>query len=207
MQAALRDSYVEFIIYNGITEKYPSWFEKELYECTYTDESRFTFWVPADERRPDYHEKQLIEDYSVFLKKPDGTIHVTDYDVFQELYTSFRYDAFTNSGIAAFREDCIEYIECMGGILSSEYPAWFYEFFTEAVNLPQGETIFFHDHDMSTDISKGPFLEVNDDGQVSVNDHSVFLKNKFGEIKGMLYSDFIKCYDDNPKIKGWRHEQ
>jgi len=201
MRAALRDGYVEFVIFNGVTEKYPLWFEKELDECTYTDESRFTFWVAADERKPDYYEKQLIEDYSVFLRKPNGEVHVTDYDVFQELYITFRYDAFINSGIAAFEDDCIDYVECRGGVLSKEYPLWFYEFFTEAVNLPQGETVYFHDANMvNPGNGRGPFLEVTDDGQVSVDTHSVFLRNKFGEIRGMLYDDFIKWYDDNPKV-------
>jgi hypothetical protein len=199
MKAALRGHYIEFVFYNGVTEKYPTWFEEELYECVYTDESRYTFWVPREERRPDYYEKQLIEDYSVFLRKPNGEIHLTDFDVFNELYDSFRYDAFTNSGIAAFREDCIEYVECKGGVLSREYPFWFYEFFTEAVNLPQGETIYFHDHNCGN-TTQGPFLEVSDDGQVSVDAHSVFLRNKHGEIKGMLYSDFIKFWDDDPKL-------
>lgn len=200
MKAAIRGSYVEFVKFNGVTERYPLWFEEELYECTYTDESRFTFWVPADERRPDYFEKQLIEDYSVVIRKPNGDIHVTDEDIFLDMYTTFRYDVFTNSGIAAFDEDCIEYVECRGGVLSREYPLWFYEFFTEAVNFPQGETIFFHDHDTSTNNVRGPFLEVTDDGQVSVDEHSVFLRNKFGEVRGMLYRDFIKFYDDNPIV-------
>src|SRR5437763_13558696 len=112
MRVALRGSYVEFVIFMGVTEKYPLWFEEELYECTYTDESRFTFWVPFNERNPDYYEKQLIEDYSVFLRKPNGEVHVTDYDIFTELYITFRYDAFTNSGRAALHEHCIEYVEC-----------------------------------------------------------------------------------------------
>lgn len=198
MIAALNGSYVEYVIFNGCTEKYPAWFAEELYECTYTDESRFTFWIPSDERDPDYHEKQLIEDYSVFLRKPTGEIHVTEYDTFQKLYTQFTYDKFTNSGIAAFISDCIEYVECWGGVLSKEYPDWFYEFFTEAVNLPQGETVYFHDHDMSTNTSRGPFLEVSDDGQVSVDGHCVFLRNRLGEIKGMFYGEFRKYYDDDP---------
>lgn len=203
MKAALRGSYMEFVIYNGVTEKYPLWFEEELYECIYTDESRYTFWVPADERGSDYYEKQLIEDYSVFLRKPNGEIHLTDYDVFSEMYETFRYDAFTNSGIAAFEEDCIEYVECIGGVLSRNYPIWFYEFFTEAVNLPQGETVYFnnvHDCHLVDHNNRGPFLEVTEDGQVSVDDHSVFLRNKFGEIRGMLYDDFIVYYDDNPEL-------
>lgn len=191
---------MEFVIFNGVTEKYPAWFEEEIYDAIYTDESRYTFWMHWTQRNIDYYEKQLVEDYSVFLRKPNGEIHLTDYDVFQEMYTSFRYDAFTNSGIAAFKDDCIEYVECRGGVLSREYPTWFYEFFTEAVNLPQGETIFFHDCNLATNNGSGPFLQVSDDGEVSVDSHSVFLRNKFGEIRGMLYEDFKRFYDDNPQV-------
>lgn len=203
MWAALRGSYIEYAIYNGLLERYPVWLAEELYECTYTDESRYTFYLPEDQRPPDYHEKQLVEDYTVFLRKPNGEIHVTDYEVFDELYKVFIFDQMTNSGIAAYREDCIEYVECQGGTILNEYPEWFYEFYTEAVNLPDGETVYIrdaHDHDTSTDRIRGPYLSVTDDGQVSVDSRSVFLRNRFGEVRGMLYSNFIRYYDDSPEI-------
>jgi len=207
MRVALKDSYVEFVIFMGTTEKYPLWFERKLDECAYTDESRFTFWVTKEERRPDYYEKQLIEDYSVFLRKSNGDMHITDYDVFQNLYITFRHDAFTNSGIAAFESDCIEYVECQSGMLSVAYPTWFYEYFTESVNFPNGETLFFRDkHNNTTKVERGPFMEIDQYGGVSVDEHCVFLRNKFGEIKGMLYSEFKKFYDDDPESEPiiWR---
>lgn len=199
MRAALHGSYVEFVIFMGITEKYPLWFEKELNECAYTDESRFTFWVNNEERRPDYYEKKLIEDYSVFLRKTNGETHITDYDTFQRLYITFKYDGFTNSGLAAFESDCIDYVECTGGMLSVAYPDWFYEYFTEMINLPDNETMFLSDEPTQrVSINGGPFLEIDEYGGVSVDSHCVFLKNKFGEIKGMAYSDFIKYYEHDP---------
>jgi hypothetical protein len=105
MRAALRDSYIEFVLFMGMTEKYPLWFEKEMEYTVCQDENRYTFWVPMDERKPDYYDKQLVEDYSVFLRKPNGEVFVTDYDVFSSMYTTFYYNAFNNSGIAAFDED------------------------------------------------------------------------------------------------------
>lgn len=186
MKAALRGSYVEFVCFMGITEKYPLWFEKELNETIFMDSDRYTFYCHPDERSPDYFEKQLIEDYTVFLRKPNGEVHVTDYEVLQYMYTSFQYDAFTNSGLAALDDDCIEYVECTGGVLTREYPSWFYEYFTEAVHFPQeGESILIYDN-----------------GEVSVDTHCVFLRNRFGEIRGMLYDDFLKYYDPNPVIGG-----
>lgn len=200
MRAALRDSYVEFVIFMGITEKYPLWFEKLLNKCAYTDESRFTFWVNKEERRPDYYEKQLIEEYSVFLRKSNGETHITTYDAFQNLYITFRHNAFTNSGLAAFEDDCIEYVECMGGVmLSVAYPEWFYEYFTEALNLPEDVTMLFsNDTKHRISINNGPFLEIDEYGGVSVDEHCVFLRNKHGEIKGMLFTDFEKYYDYDP---------
>lgn len=44
MRAALHGSYVDYVLYTGVTERYPLWFEKLLEDCTYTDESRFTIW-------------------------------------------------------------------------------------------------------------------------------------------------------------------
>lgn len=183
MRAALHGSYVDYVLYTGVTEKYPLWFKRQLDECTYTDESRFTFWVSPEERRPDYYEKQLIEDYTVILKKPNGEIHLTDYDVFQNLYITFSYNAFTNSGIAAYENDTITYVECKPGILDNGYPDWFYEYYTEAVNLP--------------DDLEGFMLIARDD-VVMVTGHCVVLRNKVGEIRALSYEQFAQFYDDKP---------
>lgn len=201
MRVALRDSYVEYVYFMGVTERYPSWFQEELYECTFTDDSRFTFWVPCDQRTPDYYEKQLVEDYSVFLRKPSGEVHVTDYDTFQELYITFRYDAFTNSGIAALEQDCIEYVEAPAGKLVDGYPEWFYEFFTEAFNYPQDDkTFFFYDTDQHCLKASRDSMEISVGGDVEVTEHCVFLRNKFGEVRGMTYEQFLRYYDPEPQI-------
>lgn len=202
MKVALRDTYIEYVLYMGVTEIYPDWFSEELYENIIQNESRYTFWVPLEERRIDYYEKQLVEDYSVFVKKPNGEIHVTDYDVFTDLYTIFIYDRFTNSGIAAFNDDCIDYVECQGGVLPAGYPAWFYEYFTEAINFPpkddNGETIYFYDTNKHCIAASRESIEVTVAGEVTVTNHCVFLRNKFGEVKGMNYQDFLKYYDPDP---------
>lgn len=203
MKTALRGSYVEFVVFMGVTERYPQWFQDELEDTISLDDSRYTFYVPREERNVDYYEKQLVEDYSVFLRKPNGDTFLTDYDIFSDLYTTFKYDAFTNKGIAALDEDCIEYVECEAGVLSAGHPVWFYEYFTEAINFPQDEeTIYFYDsEDRSLKASRGSLLATAGGG-VSVTDHCVFLRNKFGEIRGMLYVDFIKFYDPKPRIGG-----
>lgn len=201
MKAALRGSYVEFVIFMGVTEKYPSWFHKEIDKNVYLDESRYTFWIPQDERKPDYYEKTLVEDYSVFLRKSNGDIFVTDYDVFTDLYVSFKFNAFINSGLAALEADCIDYVECQGGTLADGYPEWFYEYFTEAVNYPKDEeTFFFYDADKNALTATRDSIEITAGGDVRVTEHCVFLRNKFGEIRGMTYKDFLKYYDPDPKV-------
>lgn len=203
MKAALRDSYVEFVVFMGLTEKYPMWFEKEMEYTVVQDESRYTFWIPQDERKPDYWEKELIEDDSVFIKKSNGEVHVTDSKTFIMLYQVFKYDDFTNSGIAAFEDDCIEYVECQAGVLPAGYPAWFYEYFTEAINLPgEDETIFFYDADKHDLVASRDSINVTVSGEVTVVEHCVFLRNKFGEIMGMRYDEFLKYYDPEPEIGG-----
>lgn len=200
MNVALRGTYVEYVVYMGVTESYPRWFEKMLDEAIFTDESNYTFYVDRLERRPDYYEKQLIENYSVFLRKPNGEVHVTDYDVFTDLYTVFRWDYFTNSGIAALIGDCIEYVECKGGVLPAGYPNWFYEYFTEAFNYPQDEeTVFIFDSEIHTLKASRNWLEATAGGYVTVTEHCVFLRNKHGEIRGMRYDDFLKYYDPEPR--------
>lgn len=200
MKAALRGSYIEYVLFAGVTERYPSWFNKELDESIYVDESRYTFYIPKEERRPDYYEKTLVEDYSVFLRKPTGEVFVTDYDVFSDMYVPFRYNSFTNSGIAAFDDDCIEYVECRPGVLPAGYPVWFYEYFTEAINFPQDEeTIYLYDEETHCLTAKRGSLIVPLNGEASVTSHCVFLRNKLGEIRGMDYDDFSKYYDPDPK--------
>lgn len=201
MRAALRGSYVQYVLFMGIAERYPLWFEEELYECVYQDESRFTFWSPVGEREPDYYDKELIEDYSVFLRKPNGEVHVTDYDTFTELYISFRLDTFTNSGIAALEGDCIEYVEAEAGELTAGYPEWFYEYFTEAINFPQDDkTFYFYDTDKHVLKASRDSIEVSIGGDVEISEHSVFLRNKYGEIRAMTYKTFLKYYDPDPKL-------
>lgn len=203
MNVALRGSYIEFVIFAGVTERYPQWFKKELEATISLDESRYTFWVHKDERNVNYYEKQLVEDYSVFLRKPDGEIFVTDYDVFTDLYNTFTYDAFTNSGTAALEDDCIEYVECQAGVLPAGYPSWFYEYFTEAINFPQDdETVYFYDTDEHCIKANRGTLLATAGGEVSVTEHCVFLHNKLGEIRGMPYDDFVKYYDPRPMIGG-----
>lgn len=200
MRVALRNSYVEYVIFMGVTEKYPSWFAEELYDCTYTDESRYTFWVPIQERRPDYYEKLLVEEFSVFLRKPNGDIHVTDYEAFSDLYYKFTHNEFMHNGLAALNEDCIEYVEAKAGILPDGYPAWFYDYFTEAFNYPQDEkTFFFYDPSQCQLKASRDSMEITAGGDVIVTEHCVFLRNKWDEIRGMTYKEFIKYYDPNPR--------
>lgn len=183
MKAALRGSYVEVVFFMGVNERYPMWFSEELYNNIFTDESRYTFYVPRQERTIMYHEKQLVEDYTVFLRKPNGDIHVTDYDAYDALYMTFRFDAFENSAFAAMYDDVIEYVECQGGQVQSGYPDWFYEWVSEAINYPEGE--------------ESMLIDVN--GQdISITDHCAILQNKFGEIKIMDWDKFLKYYDPDP---------
>lgn len=183
MKAAFNGSAVEFVYFMGITENYPDWFYEEMYENVHMNESRYTFWVDPSERRPDYHELILVEDYSVFIRKMDGSIHVTNHEVFTTLYTVFKYSRSDNSGVAAFNEDVIDYVSCRGGELTAEYPTWFYQYFTEAVNLPGSESLL-----------------VGPRGDIYVDGHYVFLKNKRDEIREMRWEEFLAYYDPNPSV-------
>lgn len=205
-KVALRGTYVEFVHYMGIHERYPDWFSEELYGNIFQDDSRYTFWVNEWNRTPDYHEKQLVDDFSVFIRKPGGEVHLTDWDAFSDLFTIFRNDTFTNSGLAALNEDCIDYVECQGGELLMNYPEWFEDYFKEAVNFPGDETIYFYNK--SVDPFTDPItvrihndtVMLSIDGDVSVESRCVFLRNKFGEIRGMGYEAFVRFYDPYPEF-------
>lgn len=195
---------MEYVVFSGITERYPRWFQREIERTIGMDDSRYTFWIPETDRDVDYYEKQLVEDYSIFLRKPNGEVHLTDYDVFKDLYTSFKFNAFNNSGICAFRSDCITYVECKPGVLTYDYPDWFYEYFTEAVHSPNGdETILLHSVDSLSRSGLDRAYVSDKEVSVSVTKHCVFLRNRFGEIKGMDYEKFLKFYDPFPKIGGY----
>lgn len=202
MRAVLHGGWVDYVIYMGITENYPDWFNKEVLNDIYMDESRFTMWQPEEERSWDYYEKDCIESDSVFLRKPNGEIFMTSKYVFDQLYVIFLYDGFSNYGVAAYRDDCIEYVECQPGVVSADHPDWFYEYFTEAVHFQdQKESIFIFDRSSPVVIgssSNGVISLTGDVGQISVDSHCVFLRNFLGEIKHMEYSDFLKHYHPGP---------
>lgn len=203
MKAAIRGSYVEVVFFMGINERYPLWFEQELYNNIFMDSDRYTFWVPHHERRVDFYEKTLVEDYSVFIRKPNGDIHVTDYDAFTDLYHLFRLDNFTNSGLAALQEDTIDYVECHGGELTRGYPEWFEQHFSEAVNIPQeDETIFFYSSNYGDVeiVVKDDSIFVSVDGSMSITSRCVFLCNKYGEIRGISWGEFVRFYDPDPDL-------
>lgn len=181
MFAALRGHYVQFVVFMGVAEHYPDWFIEEVSNRIFVNESRFCFWTPPIERQADYYEKELIETYSVIVRKPNGDTHIMEWDTFNDMYRIFKYDLNTNSGIAAFNDDVIEYVECHGGEILDNYPEWFYEYFTESLNNPKdSETYLF---------------AVNDNGYITVDRRYVFLRNKFGEIRHVPYDSFVTHYD------------
>lgn len=204
MRAVLHGSWVDYVVYMGLNERYPKWFEEEVLDDIYMDEHRYTFWMPRSERPWDYYEKDLVETDSVFLRKPNGEVFRTTKYVFEQLYVIFLYDGYSNYGIAAYEEDCIEYVECQPGVLNNGYPDWFYEYFTEALHFKDGnESIFIYELDNTnppiTSNSKDIVEPLdNDIGQVAVDRHCVFLRNFLGEIRHMDYVDFIKYYHPGP---------
>lgn len=204
MRAVLHGGWVDYVMYMGLTERYPDWFHQEVLDDIFMDEHRFTFWVPEEERSWDYYEKDLVESDSVFLRKPNGDIFRTSRYVFEQLYVVFLYDGFSNHGLAAYEDDCIEYVECQPGVLSAEYPDWFYEYFTEAIHFKdEGESIFIYDLDTTNPPITSSSINIVEPldstiGQVAVDEHCVFLRNFLGEIKHMDYSDFLKYYYPGP---------
>lgn len=181
MFAALRGHYVQFVIFMGVAERYPDWFIEEISNRIFVNESRYCFWTSPPERQADYYEKELIETYSVVVRKPGGETHIMDVVTFEEMYCVFKFDLPTNSGIAAFNNDVIEYVECHGGGLLDHYPEWFYEYFTESLNNPKdSETYLF---------------SINDNGYLTVSHRCVFLRNRFGEIRYLSYDNFVRHYD------------
>lgn len=189
MFAALRGHYVKFVVFMGVAERYPDWFIEEISERIFVNESRFCFWTPPPERTIDYHEKELIESFSVVVRKPNGEAHVMEWDTFNDLYRVFKFDLTTNSGVAAFNEDVIEYVECFGGMMVDNYPQWFYEYFTESLNNPKDSETYL--------------LFSDNDGCLTIRERFIFLRNRFGEIRNIPYMDFLMyydpdCFDDHP---------
>jgi hypothetical protein len=181
MYAALRGSCVKYVIYMGMMESYPEWFKEEIADRILMDDSRYTVWTSPPERMTDYFEKDLIETHSIVLRKDDGTTHIAECETFDAMYHIFTYDQSVNGGIAAFKEDVIEYVEVVGGVVADRYPEWFYAYFTESLNNPKdNETYLFN---------------IDGHGYMTVKDRCVVLRNRFNELRQMTYADFLKYYD------------
>jgi hypothetical protein len=192
MIAALRGHYVQFVVFMGMMEAYPDWFIEEIANRAFIDESRYCFWTSPPERPHDYYEKELIETYSIIVRKESGETQVMEYGTFEECYKIFQFNYSNNGGVAAFNEDWIEYVECIGGALLDVYPQWFYEYFTESLNNPkESETYLFG---------------IDGHGHITVKERCVFLRNRFGEIRQMLYADFLNHYDPRIDDKNWWEE-
>lgn len=176
--ATLKEGVVDYVIFSGMDESYPGWFTRELDRGLYEDESRYIRYLPPAERNVDYYDKTIIEDYSVFLRKDNGDVHCTSYDTFESLYLVLEHNSRTNSGVAGFREDCIEIVECHGGVPGA-YPSWFFDYFKDGITIEsEEETILFYD----------------DIGEISLTGYSVFLRNKYNEIAHMDGETFDKFY-------------
>ena len=181
MFAALRGHYVQFVVFMGLAEPYPEWFIEEVSDRAFINESRFCFWTPPQEREADYYEKELIETFSVVVRKSNGDTHITEIDTFNDMYRVFTYDHGINGGIAAFNEDVIEYVECFGGGLIDMYPEWFYEHFTELLNNPKDNESYL--------------FNIDGLGHITIKERCVVLRNRFGEVRQMSYGNFLKYYD------------
>lgn len=177
--ASLKEGVVDYVIFSGEHEQYPRWFKEEVLDGILVDESRYTRYIPRPERAIDYYDKTIVEHYSVFLRKPESNdIHCTSYDVFEDMYISLEYNPRTNSGIAAFREDTIEIVECFGG-MPYAYPSWFYDYFSDGITIQShDETILFY----------------GDDREISVKGHCYFLRNQKGQIAFMDHDTFDRYY-------------
>lgn len=201
--AARHEAYVDYVLYDGQIAKYPDWFYEEVLDDIVMDASRYTRWIPREQRAPDYHDKTVVERDSVFLRKHDGRIHMTDYATFQQLYYVFYHNDFLNHGVAAFEEDTIEYVECKPGALPFESPDWFYEYFTEAVNLPDEETILWNESFNVKTKTEGliwsGFMDGTDEGEIVVDHHCVFLRNFAGSIMYLPWEYFIQDFNPGPK--------
>lgn len=184
MWTALRGHYVQFVVFMGVSEKYPEWFIEEIANRVFVNESRYSFWTPPPERLCDYYEKELIEAYSIVLRKSNGETHIAEIDTFTDMYRVFKYDLSENGGVAAFKEDVIEYVECFPGGLIDAYPEWFYQYFTEALNNQKDEESYL--------------FSIDGSGHITIKERCVFLINRFGEIRQMSYGNFLKYYE--PRI-------
>lgn len=177
--AALKEGVVDYVIFAGENEQYPAWFKEEVIGGILVDENRYTRYIPQPERSVDYYDKTIVEHSTVFLRKPQSRdIHCTSYDVFEDLYISLEVNPRTNSGVAAFRDDAIEIVECHGG-LPGAYPSWFYDYFSDGMVIEsRDETILFY----------------GDDRELSIVGHCYFLRNRRGQIAFMDHEAFDKHY-------------
>lgn len=176
--AALKEGVVDYVIFAGDHEQYPRWFREEVLDGILVDENRYTRYIPRPERSVDYYDKTLVENDTVFLRKPTLEVHCVSYDIFEELYIPLESNPRTNSGMAAFREDTIEVVECHGGVPMS-YPGWFYDYFSDGIVI-QGtdQTILFY----------------GEEREITVEGHCYFLRNRMGQIAHMDHETFSKYF-------------
>lgn len=127
MLACREFGVVQYVLWVGETGPYPKWFvDFMVSNVFYTDEFRYTYYQPEDERSVTYHDEILVDDYSVFINK-NGEIFCTHYDSFEKLYHTVQEWPGHNGGVAFYKEDSIEYrLLDLDPDGYPEYPSWVY---------------------------------------------------------------------------------
>lgn len=156
MIAAFKSTAIDYAIFNGLTERYPEWFEKIVVDHTYVDEFGFSI----------YGLDSLVEGYDVFVRNSKGEVKKLDYELFDNSYLTI------NDRIAVPRASTIEYLIYDG--VKSNYPGWFVEAVEYGLIERVYDTFYFNEEGGPIPMDHCFVLLRNDYGDLKHIDYTTF---------------------------------
>ena len=163
MFAAMKDSVVEFVIFDGLTSSYPDWFHSEVLDHSYLDEDCYVIYPKAFATADNMDDcaDMLIEDYDVFVRNGRRDIRKISIDLFNDYYQDL------GLGHAAPKSDMIEFfIFKTDGSQQGRIPGWIREMVREGIVTSIHGCVMFYDAR----------------GEIAMSPTCVFLRNNAGDV-------------------------
>lgn len=175
MYAAMKNSVVEFVIFEGLTSSYPEWFHSEVLNYSYLDEDSYVIYPKAFCTAEDMDDcaDMLVEEYDVFVRNGRYDIRKISLDLFYEYYQDL------GLGHAAPKGDLIEFfIFKTDRSQQGRIPTWIKEMVSEGIVMSLNGCVMFYDTR----------------GEIAMSPTCVFLRNNKGDVIYLETYKFSEFY-------------
>lgn len=184
MFAALKGTIIEAVLYGTQDDVYPKWLREEVIDELFEDSTGELQYRLTDETDDDFKWFTFEPYETVILRNKYKDIYTTLLERFEKLYNEI------GPGLAALKEDCVEYYILTKDTNLKDIPKWI-------KSRIDDDGVLYMDNDLKWWDSSYPY----GDFKHSVQIPCMFIRNTKGEIRQITVGEFERCFDapDNPK--------